>query len=86
MGAMMALEGPDVEFTFFRGSQEELKTVVGACGQIWYVSLVFRTGWETVDRSRVLMMLAICCHRQEVCATALMHVYPCLSFSWGREN
>ncbi|CAB1114552.1 unnamed protein product [Ectocarpus sp. CCAP 1310/34] len=30
MDAMIALEGPDVEFTFFRGSTEELKEVVGA--------------------------------------------------------
>ncbi|CAN0388883.1 unnamed protein product, partial [Ectocarpus sp. 13 AM-2016] len=29
MDAMIALEGPDVEFTFFRGSTEELKEVVG---------------------------------------------------------
>lgn len=30
MGAMIALEGPEVEFTFFRGTQDELKDLVGA--------------------------------------------------------
>lgn len=29
MNAMIALEGPDVEFTFFRGTQAELKEVTG---------------------------------------------------------
>lgn len=30
MDAMIALEGPDVEFTLFRGTTDELKEVVGA--------------------------------------------------------
>ena len=31
MDAMIGLQGPDVEFTFFRGTKEELKDASGGC-------------------------------------------------------
>ena len=34
MDAMIGLQGPDVEFTFFRGTTEELKNASGGCDHV----------------------------------------------------
>lgn len=39
MDAMIALEGPDVEFTFFRGTTDELKELAGECSLVQHTLL-----------------------------------------------
>lgn len=41
MDAMIGLQGPDVEFTFFRGTQEELKNASGGCIHVLCACLPF---------------------------------------------
>lgn len=45
MDAMIALQGPDVEFTFFRGTKDELRDVSGESGPRTTCATAFRC-WQ----------------------------------------
>lgn len=51
MDTMIGLKGPDIEFTFFRGTQAELKDLVGACSSYSSDSIV-QIGRECGERKR----------------------------------